>query len=401
MAEELIVPPHVPPELVYEFDAFAPAPPGLDAQEHWRRLRDEAPGEVFWTPLYGGNWVAVRAEDISRIQLEHETFSHALISIPRETAFPMYPLTLDPPEQAPYRRLIQPAFMPRALAGLEARAREVAIAQIETLAPRGECEFVAEFARVLPIVVFLEMVDLPIGDAGPMMAWTEVMTRSNDPAARDEALQNMSSYLRGWIKRRTDEPGSDLLSTVATAEIDGRKLSDEEVMAMCLLLLFGGLDTVSSMLSFVARFLALNPAHRRELVEDPGLIANAVEELIRRHAVANTCRLVRKDIVLKGAPLRAGDQIQAPNVFVGLDEAVVTDPMRVDFHRERPIPHAAFGAGVHTCPGAVLARREIKIFLEEWLARIPHFEIKPGTTPIVEAGNVSGVVELQLSWSIG
>jgi cytochrome P450 len=169
-------------------------------------------------------------------------------------------------------------------------------------------------------------------------------------------------------------------------------------MAMCLLLLFGGLDTVASMLSFIARFLALNPAHRRELAQDRSLIPNAVEELIRRHGVANTCRLVKKDIVLKGAPLKAGDQIQAPNVFVGLDEATVTDPMRVDFHRERPIPHAAFGNGVHTCPGAVLARREIKVFLEEWLARIPDFEIKPGTIPLVEAGNVSGVVELQLSW---
>jgi cytochrome P450 len=398
MTKGLVVPPHVPPELVYDFDAFAPVPPGLDAQEHWRRLRDEAPGDVFWTPRHGGNWVAVRAEDISRIQLEHETFSHALISIPRETAFPMYPLTLDPPEQAPYRRLIQPAFMPKALAGLEARAREVAIAEIEKLAPRGECEFVADFARVLPITVFLEMVDLPMGDSGPMMAWTEVMTRSSDPAARNEALQNMSGYLQGWIRQRAERPGPDLLSTVATARIDGRRLGDEEVMAMCLLLLFGGLDTVASMLSFIARFLALNPAHRRELAQDRSLIPNAVEELIRRHGVANTCRLIKQDIVLKGAPLKAGDQIQAPNVFVGLDEATVTDPMRVDFHRERPIPHAAFGNGVHTCPGAVLARREIKVFLEEWLARIPDFEIKPGTIPLVEAGNVSGVVELQLSW---
>jgi cytochrome P450 len=401
MSQAMNVPPHVPPELVYDFDCFAAVPPGLDAQEHWRRLRDEAPGEVFWTPRHGGNWVATRAEDIVRIQLEHETFSHALISIPRETAFPMYPLTLDPPEQAAYRRLIQPAFMPKAIAALETRAREVAVEQIERLAPRGECEFVGDFARVLPIVVFLEMVDLPLGDAGPMMQWTEVMTRSADPAERNQALGAMSGYLQGWLQRRAEAPGTDLLSTVVTAEIDGRKLSGEEIMAMCLLLLFGGLDTVASMLSFIARFLALNPAHRRELAREPGLIPQAVEELIRRHAVANTCRLVKQDLVLKGAPLKAGDQIQAPNVFVGLDEATVVEPMRVDFHRERPIPHAAFGNGVHTCPGAVLARREIKVFLEEWLARIPDFAIKPGTTPVVEAGNVSGVVELQLSWPVG
>ena len=399
MDQTATIPDHVPPELVFDFDAFAPIPPGVDPQEHWRSLRDQAPGEVFWTPRYGGNWVATRAKDIVEIQLDHETYSHALISIPRETAFPMYPLTLDPPEQAPYRRLIQPAFMPRAIAVLEQRARDVAAAQVAKLAPQGECEFVRDFARVLPIVVFLEMVDLPISDSGPMMAWTEVMTRSNDPAERNQALQSMSAYLGRWIAERGQTPGADLISTVATAEIDGRKLSPGEVMAMCLLLLFGGLDTVASMLGFVARFLALNPGHRRELIEDPSLIPNAVEELIRRHGVANTCRLVKKDVVLKGAPLKAGDQIQAPNLFVGLDEATVDDPLKVDFHRERPIPHAAFGNGVHTCPGAVLARREVKVFLEEWLARIPDFEIKPGTTPIMEAGNVNGVVELQLSWS--
>lgn len=398
MSENLVVPPHVPKNLVFDFDCFAPVPPGLDAQEHWRRLREEAPGEVFWTPRHGGNWVATRAEDIVRIQLEHEIFSHALISIPRETAFPMYPLTLDPPDQAAYRKLIQPAFMPKAIAALEARAREVAKAQVEKLAPAGACEFVNDFARVLPIVVFLEMVDLPLGDAPALMGWTEVMTRSAVPEERNAALASMSSYLAGWLKRRAEAPGSDLLSTIVTADIDGRKLRDDEIMAMCLLLLFGGLDTVASTLSFVARFLALNPAHRRELVEDPELIGPALEELIRRHAVANTCRLVKTDVTLKGAPLKAGDQIQAPNVFVGLDEATLEDPMRVDFHRERPIPHAAFGNGVHTCPGAVLARREIKVFLEEWLQRIPDFEIKPGATPVVEAGNVSGVVELQLVW---
>jgi cytochrome P450 len=400
MSDAQAIPPHVPPELVYDFDAFAPIPPGMDAQQHWLKLRQDAPGEVFWTPRYGGNWVATRAEDIVKIQLDHETYSHALISIPRETAFPMYPLTLDPPDQAPYRRLIQPAFMPRALAHLETRAREVAIAQVDRLRPLGRCEFVKDFARVLPIVVFLEMVDLPMSDSGPMMAWTEVMTRSSDVAERQQALANMTNYLGRWIAERSQAPGPDLLSTVATAEIDGRKLSDGEVIAMCLLLLFGGLDTVASLLSFVARFLALHPEHRHELIREADLIPNAVEELIRRHGVANTCRLVKKDVVLKGAPLKAGDQIQAPNLFVGLDEAVVEDPWRVDFHRERPIPHAAFGNGVHTCPGAVLARREVKIFLEEWLARIPDFEITPGTTPVIEAGNVNGVVELHLTWEV-
>jgi cytochrome P450 len=151
----------------------------------------------------------------------------------------------------------------------------------------------------------------------------------------------------------------------------------------------------------VTRFLATHDEHRRQLVarlSDGAFLRNAVEELVRRHGVANTARYVAEDIEMDGILLKEGDMILPPNMLVGLDERYVKDPLTVDFDRPFPIRHATFGNGVHTCPGAVLARRELQVFLEEWLSRIPEFRIQPGTRPVVATGMVNGVVRLELEW---
>jgi cytochrome P450 len=165
--------------------------------------------------------------------------------------------------------------------------------------------------------------------------------------------------------------------------------------------LSGGLDTVKNLLGFVALFLATHPDHVRQLREKPEIIPHAIEELIRRHGVSNTARLVVTDYDFLGVHLKAGDQLQGVTALFGLDDETVPNPMDVDFNRPAPIPHAAFGNGAHRCPGAILARRELKVWLEEWLPRIPEFAVKPGTTPQQAAGMVNNVSELWLSWRTG
>lgn len=391
-------PPHVPEALVYDVDIFAPPPAGEDPQTRWAAIRDAAPADVFWTRHLGGYWIATRAREIEAMQKDDgSTFSHEITSLPRESAFPLYPLTLDAPRHGHFRRLIMPSFLPRAVAALEEKARHHAVAAIEGFLARGHCEFVSEFAGVLPIAVFLGIVDLPWSDREMLVGWTETMVRSPDIAARYQALMGMTGYLNGWLAKRADAPGEDLLSTIVTGEVEGRPLDDQERISVALLMLFGGLDTVASMLGFIARFLAMNPGHRQQLVDDPALIPQAIEELVRRHGIASTTRLLKRDIEFAGAPLRANDLIYVPNLLAGLDDRVVEDPMTVDFHRAKP-HHAAFGNGRHACPGAVLARREIKVFLEEWLSRIPDFHIAPDTTPEIGSGMVSGVTRLDLAW---
>jgi len=311
---------------------------------------------------------------------------------------PALPLGVDPPAQAPYRALISPAFLPRVVAKLEDSVRRVAVETVERLAPRGECEFMQDFARVLPIVVFLRMVDLPFEDAGKLMSLAEEVVRSGTVERRTAANRAMKQYVARWVDERMAEPRDDLISQIAKAEIEGRPISRKEALSVCQLLLAGGLDTVASMLGFVALFLARSPRHRHELIEHPELMRNAVEELIRRHGLPNTARMITHDFVYKGVQFKQGEQIQIPNSLFGLDERKVEDPLEVNFRREFPIPHAAFGNGVHTCPGAVLARRELAIFLQTWLERIPDFEVKPGTTPVSASGMVNTVRELWLTW---
>lgn len=391
-------PSHIPPERVVDFDFYRLQPqPGEDIQTAWWRVQQASP-DIFWTPRNGGHWVATRAADIETMQLDHARFSHAEFIIPpMKLQVPALPLDRDPPEHAPYRMLINPALSPKVLGSLEQKAREVAVELIEKLAPAGGCEFVGEFAKVLPIVVFLGIVDLPAADREKMLPWVDDVIRGTTPEVKMRGHQCVGVYLAQWIQERGINPGTDLISRITRAQVNGRPITHEEIMGLCSLLLVGGLDTVASMLGFAARFLALNPGHRRQLLDDPALIPHAVEELIRRHGLGNTARVITHDLEYQGITLRQGDLIQLPNCLVGLDDRVVEHPLAVDFRRPAP-RHAAFGKGPHKCPGGNLARAELKVFLQEWLARIPSFEIAPGSAPVMASGMVNSMLDLRLRW---
>jgi len=162
---------------------------------------------------------------------------------------------------------------------------------------------------------------------------------------------------------------------------------------------FAGLDTVSSGMGFMARFLAESPAHRRQLVEDPSLIPNAVEEMLRRFGVSTPSRQVSQDLEVAGVAMKAGDMVLMPVTLYGLDERVYPDPLSVDFRRKDASFSLVFGTGVHRCIGSFLARLELRIFLETWLERIPDFSIAPGQKPRARAGVVNSMLSLPLAWT--
>jgi len=391
-------PEHVPADLVRDVDFYHLIHGEQDAQEAWRRVQVENP-DIFWTPRNGGHWIATRAADMETIITDHERFSVRITVLPAQPRLHTSMLNMDPPQHTPFRRLITPAFLPKSVAALETKVRELARKLVDELEPRGECEFVADFAKVLPIVVFLGMVDLPVQDAPMLLPWAEDMVRGEHGKERAAAELNMSNYLATYVDARIADPGDDLISFVANGMIGDRKITREEVMATCSLLLFGGLDTVASILGFIARFLAMHPEHRHRLVAEPALIPHATEELMRRHGLPNQSRVLVSDLELNGVSLREGDIIQWPSCLYGLDDRLNPDPLTVDFDRPAPIRHGVFGSGAHTCPGAVLARREVRVFLEEWLPRIPDFWIKPGSKPKIATGPVNGVSELHLCWT--
>ncbi|MDQ4420327.1 cytochrome P450 [Sphingobium sp. DEHP117] len=395
-------PAHVPAELVFDFDLYNLPGAAEDVQAAFAAFQQRAP-DIFWTPHNGGHWVATRANDIVQMQLDHRHFSHNQIAVP---AFPpgtplVIPINLDPPEHTGYRRLLNQYMVPSAITKLEARVRQVAIDAIERLVPQGECEFIQDFSQVLPIDVFLSLVDLPIDAKKGLLPIAEQVTRGETQEIRVSGQAKMFEHLNDWVQSRRDNPGSDLLSQIVTWEIDGKRIGEAEAISYAAAIFFGGLDTVAGMSGFIALFLARNPGHRRQLaarLDDAAFMKNAVEELFRRHGLANTARLITEDLEFGGVQFKAGDLVLPANVFVGLDERINPDPLTVDFNREKPV-HAIFGNGPHACPGATLARREIRIFLEEWLARIPDFSVKPGTTPVMSSGVVSGIQRLELVFS--
>lgn len=387
---------HVPPELAFDFDMYNPEGWPDDVHLAWKRIQDSYP-PIFWTPRHGGHWVVTRAVDIRHMQENYAQFSNSESFVPRGVMPPQLPVNLDPPEHTPFRRLIMPAFMPKAVREVDRKARAIAISLIEELRPTGECEFVSAFAGAMPVLAFLTMMDLPEKDYREVRRMGMGMTQPNDPNAYAASRAALTTYIRGWIAERRAHPGPDLVSTIVHGEVEQRHLSKEEVENLCVLLLAGGLDTVKSMMSFATHFLANHPDHRKQLIDDPKLIPNAVEEIARRFGTSNLARKVRQDMTYKGVHFAADDMIVLPYPLAGLDDHENSEPLTVDFNRKH-IRHAAFGGGPHICPGAVLARRELSIFLEEWLPRIPDFRVKRGTKVKHVTGLVNSVLELWLEW---
>ncbi len=392
------VPLHVPQERVVDWDFYHI--PGAEQDVHlaWKSLHDGP--DIFWTPRNGGHWVMTRGEDILRTQREPEIFSFAEVTVPRVSKpLKLVPLELDPPQHTGYRTIINELFAPRFVQSLEGDIRQLTVELIEGFRAKGECEFVADFAKQLPIVIFLRMMGLPLGDQAMLLQWTEASVRASVPEERMLAFQGVYGYLEEWIAERQARPGDDMISRVVQAQVNGRPLNHEELHQMLTILLFGGLDTVASGMGFMARFLAEHPAHRLQLIEQPELIPHAVDEMLRRFGVSTTGRIIAKDVLYKDVQFRRGDVLHIFGGLHGMDERIFPDPMTVDFRR-RNGPHVTFGNGVHRCPGALLARTEMRIFLREWLQRIPDFRIKPGGKVVTGSGMVNGVLQLPLVWEV-
>jgi cytochrome P450 len=394
------IPSYVPPELVHEFDVYNVEVENGDYHTAMKRLHAPGIPDIFWTPKNGGHWVATRGEDIYQIFKDAERFSSQKMVVPAErNNHKLPPISLDPPEQAKYRVLISPPLSPKAVAPLAIQAREQAIELIEGFYAKGECEFVSEFAQHLPIGIFMRMVDVPGEDREKLLSWADQQVRPTSEAEREQGFMNIFKYAAQKIAERRANPGTDMISQLTKAQVDGRPITDEELVPMVSLLLIGGLDTVASAMGFAARFLAGSPAHRQELIDHPERIPGAVEELLRRFPVVNQGRMVLNDMDYKGVAMKAGDQILMPTTLHGLDDRQFENPMEVNFQRPTPI-HSTFGNGAHRCPGSLLARTELKIFLEEWLKRIPNFRIKPGETAGVRAGVNATIFHLPLVWDV-
>jgi cytochrome P450 len=297
------------------------------------------------------------------------------------------------------REVLAPFFSPKSVRNLEDVARKLTHELMDGFQARGECEFVREFGLRMPIIIVMSLMGLPSEDTPYLMGISEDIVRSVDPAVQQDAFQRVNDYIANRVMpERRANPGDDIFSAILKARIEGgRPFSDEEIISFGSVLIAAGLDTVASMLGFITRFLADNPAHRQQLLDDPGLINDALEELMRRFHIANIARVVAQDLEYKGVAMKEGDCILIPTSAAGIDARRFTDPFTVDFRRGDK-KTLIFGRGAHQCVGAFLARTELRVFLHEWLKRIPHFRVKPGETPVAVPGKANCLRYLPLVW---
>jgi len=322
---------------------------------------------------------------------------------------PLIPQQVDPPQQVRYRKILDPQFSRPKMEQLDAAIRLHAQALIDAVVDAGQCEFDAAFAVPLPCRAFLSLMGLPQEDLSLFLELKDGIIRPPVPpmdliAAGEYRIatgKRIYAYFEQIIAERRRAPEDDMVTYLTQVDLDGRKLTPNEVLDICYLLLLGGLDTVTSTLGCSIAFLAANPAHRRRVATGgPEVVSKAIEELLRFETpVTMVPRVLRQDVTIGDTALRAGDLV---NLLIGaanLDEAEFPESMRVDFERERN-RHIAFGAGPHRCLGSHLARMELRAALEEWHRRIPDYAIAPGETPRVSYG-IREFLYLPLVWETG
>jgi cytochrome P450 len=394
------IPAHVPAELVVDADIYDLPGRERDPQLAWKALdRPGGPGLV-WSTRNGGHWIATAGELILELLGDTERVSAKDLSVPPGTTiYAMIPNQSDEPEHRHYRNIILPFLRPAPVKALAPDVRALAIELIEGFRDKGCCEFMSDFARHLPMLIFLRLVDLPAEDREWLIARADIMVRCGDTDMRFQAQKEIEAYLRRWLDERRAAPGTDMLSAILQGQVGDRPMNDAEIMGESMDVMFGGLDTVASMMGFIMRFLATHPSHRRQLVENPKLIPVALEEMLRRYGIATVARRVLMDITHEGVTMHKGDMVVLPTCLHGVDERIWDHPLQVDFARPRRT-HGTFGTGVHACPGAPLARSEITIAIEEWLARIPDFSVAVDDVGQGLTGSVNALSSLHLEWPV-
>ncbi|PVX28637.1 cytochrome P450 [Sphingomonas pokkalii] len=395
------IPAHVPQALVRDVDIFAIQAIDPDLHIALKQLQDESPSLIY-SPRNGGHWIPMRAHVIERVLSDQEAFISGGAWVPPNPpgSLPLIPIQSDGQLHRAYRSFIMPYVLGKPLKDAIDRARALAIELVEGLRDKGACDFTRDFAQHLPIEVFLSLVDLPSEDRLFLSELAEVV-RMPDPATRMEAYGRMYAYIAEKVDERIANPGSDMISRIANGEVLGRPMTRDEIVGECAQVLFGGLDTVASMMGFIAAHMAANTPLRRRLCAEPQLISQRIDEIIRRFGVAGPARQAAADVEFDGIQVKAGDPIFIATALHGLDERRWTDPLVIDLDRSATGPDfQTFGSGPHRCPGAALARNEMILFLEEWLKRIPDFALVPDKPMISGSGSVMGVLSLPLQWEV-
>ncbi|MCX8073584.1 MAG: cytochrome P450 [Candidatus Binatia bacterium] len=365
----------------------------------YARLRAEAP--VYHNPER--NFYALsRYDDVRDAMQDWQTFSsQGGVSLEGSGKAPPMIIAMDPPRQTRLRRIISAAFTPRRVAEMEPQIRTLARRLLAPLLEQEEFDFIDDFSGKLPMAVIAHMLGVPEQDHDMLRAWSDLLLHRepNDPRvtpAGVEAAGNIVRYFAQAAEERRQRPGADLLSALLEAEVEGERLSREEVLGFCFLLIIAGNETTTKMLGNAVDLLYRHPDQRARLVREPARIADAVEEVLRfEPSTQALARVATREVTLHDVTIPAGARLLLLIGSANRDERVIERADEFDVFRT-PVAHLAFGIGTHFCLGASLARLEGRVALEEILKLMPDYEVDRSRCERVHSTNVRGYAHLPM-----
>lgn len=368
-----------------------------DPYPTYARLRAEAP---VYHNAERGFFALSRYHDVRDAMQDSQTFSsQGGVALEGSGQAPPMIIAMDPPRQTKLRRIISMAFTPRRVAELEPQVRSLSLRFLLPLLDRDEFDFIADFSAKLPMAVIAAMLGVPEDDQDILRAWSDTLLHRepNDPRvtpAGVEAARNIVQYFARLLDHRRHRPGADLLSALLVAEVDGERLSREEILGFCFLLIIAGNETTTKMLGNAVDLLYRHPDQRARLCQEPQRIPDAVEEVVRfDNSTQFLARSLSRDVERYGAKMPAGARVLLLVGSANRDDTVIERANEFDVFRP-PVPHLAFGIGPHFCLGASLARLEGRVALEEILQRMPAYEVDLARRERIHSTNVRGYARL-------
>lgn len=392
-------PPSAPRDMYADFDIEDPS-----LSERFEEVMGDlvAHCPVAHSQIGDGYAVINKYEDVRKCAMDWHTFSSAdgwQLNAPEGT-IPILPEDSDPPYHKTWRGVLNPPFTKSAVSKLADFARQRAGELLDDIVPNGACEFVADYAAILPgQILFEKILPVPVGDLPGLFEDIDIFS-FGPMEERTAAFGRVQAYLDGFLKERNAQPpkGDLVDKIVAGVAKDGETCSWEDRVYTALDVVFGGLATTTHAMSAAIYHLGAHPEIRTDLLANPDLLSNAVEEVARLYApVVAPARTVTKDVEIAGVPFKPGDRIALNFAAASRDPEACAEPSKFDIRRS-DIVHTAFGVGPHRCLGEHLARLEIRITIEEFLRRIPEYSLKPGTQPSYESGQLRAMRDLHLVW---
>lgn len=365
----------------------------------WDTLRESCP--IAHTERWGGSWLPTTYADVAEMARDIDRFPSgngiAVVPPPEGAgdsppllSSGLPPITADPPLHTWTRRLILPTLSPQRVAEYEVITRALCRRLVDEALAQGSADVAAEYAQQIPVRVIGHILGVPEDMSDSFTGWVrDVLEFAHDPERRRRGMIGILTYLTGALDERIANPTDDFISELLVSEHDGKTIDRSVVMGMCALLLVAGIDTTWSSIGSALWHLATHPEDRRRLVAEPDLMPTAIEEMLRAYSPVTMARRLSEDVEFQGCPMKKGDRILMNFPAANRDPSVFPDADKVILDRANN-RHVAFGAGIHRCAGSNLARMELRVAIEEWLARIPEFEVSDPDAVTWAGGQVRG-----------